>query len=51
MAKKDWGQKSGGWSPFAASSPKAKTAPSCYCYEAFNRATGEWFTQKCGAHR
>lgn len=50
MANK-WGQKSGGWSPFAESSTKAKAAPVCRCYDAFDRVTGEWFTQKCAAHR
>lgn len=52
LVKRDWGQAKGGYSPFAKSSPKApKVTETCHCYEAFNRATGEWFTQKCSVHR
>lgn len=54
MRKKgNWNQPKGGWSPFGASSPKAKAAAttSCRCYDAFDRVRGAWFTQKCAAHR
>jgi hypothetical protein len=50
LVKRDWGQKSGGYTPFAKSSPKAAQT-TCRCYDAFDRVRGEWFTQKCSAHR
>lgn len=50
LVKRDWEQAKGGYTPFAKSSPKAKSAP-CACYDAFDRVKGVWFTQKCVVHR
>lgn len=56
MTKRNkWGQKSGGWSPFATSRPQANVEQVPLCdtcggaklYEAFDRAKGEWFTYIC----
>lgn len=55
LVKRDWGQAKGGYTPFAKSSPKAKEMPvndtGCTCYDAFDRARGVYFTQKCENHR
>lgn len=50
LVKRDWGQAKGGYTPFAKSAPKKVMLvdSGCTCHDAYDRARGVWFTQKCG---
>lgn len=60
LVKRDWNQAKGGYTPFAKSSPKASTPTprtvrvdqtGCTCYDAYDRARGVYYTEKCENHR